>query len=796
MTARTRLPFRLLASVFGVLLLAFLIRRSGPAKILESIAALGWGLSLVIALGGVSHLLKTWAWRLTLVDEKQHVSFTRMLGLRLGSEAVGQLGALGQVFGETLRVSLLSTTLPLASGIASVTLDRAFFILSATIVTTAGLVAALAVWPLPHLLSMYAALFISILSAVILLAALTLRRRWAVVSGTARTLGRVRYFGDWIECRRALIHSVEHKLLDFYHHTPGAFWGSFLFNLACHGLAICEVYVILRLMGAKVGFITALAVEGLTKLINLVGVFNPGNIGTYEGGNMLIGERLGLSGAAGLTLGLARRVRAIFWAAVGGVCLVLLSRWRKQTDSSSSVRAPENSTAARETPNKSGDAQVAHSHIAVILANNSTDSKGFGPQSPRVGALPVLLRVILGAKKAGATRIAIVVRGETRSSIVRDLQDTGRLPASLEWFELESGEVSFAPLLGHIAGGAEQNLVLISGDRTYHPSLHRRAAEWEGNRDSLALRTGGQLVGIYVLSQAAALDVANCSQTSIGSIEELDTWLTSTHSVETEQVDEGKWQRVSTLQDRLAAERKLDSWLVKPTDGIFARLNRRISIPISRQLIKFPITPNMVTLFTLAVSFIAGLFFALGGYRNMLLGAILSLFASILDGSDGEVARLKLQESDFGCWLETICDYLYYLFIFAGMTIGLMRRSSMRGYLVFGALLLVGAVLSFFVTGLQRRRLTNGRPEQLLGIWQAEAASRRNNIFLYFGRHTEFIVRRCFLPYALLFFAVLNITQVAFILAAFGANIVWIIALYSHRAFATVPTVAIPASLS
>ena len=64
----------------------------------------------------------------------------------------------------------------------------------------------------------------------------------------------------------------------------------------------------------------------------------------------------------------------------------------------------------------------------------------------------------------------------------------------------------------------------------------------------------------------------------------------------------------------------------------------------------------MVSLFTLGVSFLAGVYFALGGYWNMLLGAILSVFASILDGCDGEVARLKLQESDFGCWLETICD--------------------------------------------------------------------------------------------------------------------------------------------
>jgi CDP-L-myo-inositol myo-inositolphosphotransferase len=88
---------------------------------------------------------------------------------------------------------------------------------------------------------------------------------------------------------------------------------------------------------------------------------------------------------------------------------------------------------------------------------------------------------------------------------------------------------------------------------------------------------------------------------------------------------------------------------VKATDGIFARFNRRISIPISRRLVRFPITPNMVSLFTLGVSFLAGACFFMVGYLNIVLGALLGVFASILDGCDGEVARLKLRESEFGC---------------------------------------------------------------------------------------------------------------------------------------------------
>ena len=83
---------------------------------------------------------------------------------------------------------------------------------------------------------------------------------------------------------------------------------------------------------------------------------------------------------------------------------------------------------------------------------------------------------------------------------------------------------------------------------------------------------------------------------------------------------------------------------------------------------------------------------------------------------DGEVARLKLQESAFGCWLETVCDYLFYLFLFVGMTIGLWRSSGARMYLVCGSLLLFGAIASFVATGWQRHRLAGERPEQLLKI--------------------------------------------------------------------------------
>ncbi len=783
-SANRRLLVRFLAAIFGTGLLAYLIWRIGPSTLAQDVSRIGWGLALAIALGGVAHVVKAWAWRFTLSGEEHKVSFPRLLQLRLVSEAVGQLGVFGQAFGEGLRVSALSAEIPAACRISSVTLDRGIFIATGALVMLTGIVTAPLALSLTHTLQRYVVFFALTLIGLLFLMAVAVQKRWTILSGPARAAGKLRYFRRWLESKESIINSVESRLFEFHRDMPRAFWASLVLNLLCHGLAVLEVYLILRLMGVKFSLLGALIFEALTKLVNVVGFFNPGNIGTYEGGNVLIAKMFGLSGRTGLALGLARRSRAIFWGAVGAVCLIILSRSKRSRDVERNTltfdEVTENSALLRpEVLLQAADQQP----VAIILANGILGGDGVEASLTRVGTLPVILRSILGLQKAGAKRIIICVDAAQGPKLTRELLATHRLPRCVMWFESERNSV-LPQLLKEVAlGSGDNHLSVVAGDSAYHPALLREAVEWDGEQEVLALQSNNGPVGIWALSRAAAMRVAERYQAEVDNVEQLHALFTEKNTVDNRPVLEDRWQRVRTPEERIAAERKLDHWLVKPTDGIFARMNRRISIPISRQLIKWPITPNMVSLFTLGVGFTAGVFFARGGYWNVLFGAMLSVWASILDGCDGEVARLKLLESDFGCWLETICDYLYYLFIFSGMAIG-MVRSFGPTYLVWSGLLLFGAVTSFLVTGAGRQRLAGARPEQYLGIWQREAESRRSNPILYIGRHTEFLIRRCFLPYAFLFFAAINMMRVAFVLSAIGVNVVWLISLYSYRAFA------------
>ena len=328
----TRIFLRFFAALLGLGLLGYLVFRTGPGVVWKQVQAVGWGLALIIILGGFSQLIKTWAWRKTFRCDISGLSWSRSLGTQLASDAVGQLGFAGKLLGEGIRVSLVSPAVPLASGISACAIDGGLHILTAAGVTVSGIAATLLIAPLSGVWRVYGSLLGVVLVAVVILCSVSVARRWRLMGNTARAIGRLPWLHNWISGKLSTIDSAEHNLLTFHGEAPAAFWASLSLNLLWHALAILEVYLILRFMGARIALIGALVLEGLTKMINLVGALNPGNLGTYEGGNMLITKMLGVTGTAGLTLALCRRARAVFWAGVGAMCMIVMKRigWAKQ----------------------------------------------------------------------------------------------------------------------------------------------------------------------------------------------------------------------------------------------------------------------------------------------------------------------------------------------------------------------------------------------------------------------------------------------------------------------------------
>jgi CDP-L-myo-inositol myo-inositolphosphotransferase len=125
------------------------------------------------------------------------------------------------------------------------------------------------------------------------------------------------------------------------------------------------------------------------------------------------------------------------------------------------------------------------------------------------------------------------------------------------------------------------------------------------------------------------------------------------------------WQDIDTKEDIERAERTLSQALAKATDGLVSRyLNRRLSIPLSRLLARTPVTPNQITVFSFLLGLASAALFAQG--RGLSAG-LLAQVSSIIDGCDGEVARMKAMGSSFGGYLDSLLDRYADVAIILGM---------------------------------------------------------------------------------------------------------------------------------
>lgn len=321
-----RLSFRFFAALVGLGLLGYLVFRTGPAIVWEHLQAVGWGVALIIVLGGLAQFIKTCAWRQAFTCDITRLSWSRSFAAQLISDGMGQFGVAGKVIGEGTRISLLRGTVPLSSALSAGAIDGGLHTFTAVLVSVSGITATLVLAPLPVAWRAYALLLVAALIVTVILAGVAVTKRWHLVGNLIRAVGRLPGIGNWATSKQPIVDSAEGNLLSFHDEAPGAFWATLILNFLWHLLAVLEVYVILRCMGARIALGGALVIEGLTKVINLVGALNPGNFGTYEAGNMLIAKIFGVAGTAGLTLALCRRVRIFFWAGLGAICMIAINK--------------------------------------------------------------------------------------------------------------------------------------------------------------------------------------------------------------------------------------------------------------------------------------------------------------------------------------------------------------------------------------------------------------------------------------------------------------------------------------
>ena len=312
------------AVAIGVLLFAVTLYYIDLDETLASASQLGLAFPVILIPGTCWHLLRTWGWSVAFPDESRP-AFTRLFRVRLAADAIAFFTVRG-IAGEPLKVLLLYDRVAPEITTAAVALERlAFAVIGITIAAFIS-VAALTRLSLPAawdtLFSMLIVGAVFALAVAILIA----RRR------SGDYLGRLVIVLDRVTSRRLetsrvvrFILDVEHILLQLVRGDRRRLVTLTILAAVCYGLMAIEVWLVLWAVGEPSSVTEALTVETFARLASVASAAIPGNIGALEASNAAVVAALGLAGGGALAL--ARRIRALLWAAAG---LALYPRVRER----------------------------------------------------------------------------------------------------------------------------------------------------------------------------------------------------------------------------------------------------------------------------------------------------------------------------------------------------------------------------------------------------------------------------------------------------------------------------------
>jgi len=303
-------------ALIGTALFTYSINALGFARIQEAFVRIGWGFGAILLLSGAREAVRTLAWTRT-IEGPVRLSFQDAFRARLAGEALNNLLPMGMLVGEPMKAEHVGHRLPFATAFSALAVEFAFYGASLVLLFSAGVIT---------LFPSSAVLFIAVTALMAVPLVRNTNRRTGIVEPMGassehvanvitRVLQKVRRLGD--------------PVLRFASLNPGRALRLLVLEAAFQLFAVAEVYLTLAFITPQhVAWSSALLLETVSRGVTIVFKMLPMRLGVDEAGAAVFADRLGLGSATGITLALIRRMRVLFWSAVGIVFVLMRSAKR------------------------------------------------------------------------------------------------------------------------------------------------------------------------------------------------------------------------------------------------------------------------------------------------------------------------------------------------------------------------------------------------------------------------------------------------------------------------------------
>ena len=300
----------------GAALLVWQVQQVGLGNIRDSLARVGWGFLVILALSFLRFALRSIAWT-TIIGGR--VSIWAAIAATISGDAIGNITPLSLIVSEPAKSMYLRDDVPAARSFPALTAENFFYSVSVALFIVLGIVALLAGFVVDDAQVRRAALLALALMAAVLVAALWIA--WTKPALASAGLNRVPVLK--LDGLVARVRDLEEKAYGFSKQTHGRLGAVIACELAFHVLSFAESYYTLWLITGVSAPVAAFVLDTFNRIINVVFRWLPGRVGVDEYGTRRLAPVVGFSPVVGVTLALIRKGRLLVWAAIG---LALMAR--------------------------------------------------------------------------------------------------------------------------------------------------------------------------------------------------------------------------------------------------------------------------------------------------------------------------------------------------------------------------------------------------------------------------------------------------------------------------------------
>jgi hypothetical protein len=315
----------LAATIAGLALFAYTIRRAGVHATIDGVWSMGiGGFTLILVLSGIRLLVRSLAW-MWCVEGSSPLSLRAAFEASLIGEALGNLTPFGTFISEPSKAILVRSQVPMREALSAIAVENIFYVLTLCVVIALGAITLLLEFS-PNTTIQEGSFAALAGVAVCVGVALVVILSRATPLSTALTLVlRGWRDHDWQRHLVERVRALETRIYGFYGRHRQKLLPLLAFETAFHLCGIAEVYVTLSLIPGlgEVTVVHALILETVGRVINIVFKFIPLKLGVDEAAAAGVAPVIGLGSFAGTTLAVVRKARILCWTAVG---VFLLSR--------------------------------------------------------------------------------------------------------------------------------------------------------------------------------------------------------------------------------------------------------------------------------------------------------------------------------------------------------------------------------------------------------------------------------------------------------------------------------------